>query len=177
MLATIGTALAAVLFYLLLTAGSGSIGLWSTEEIILSLIVGAMVGIISGRIFFRNENYRGLSPKRWILFFAYLFVLLWEMAKANFDVAARVITGKINPGIVRIDPGLKTDMGIAVLANSITLTPGTLSVEIDEKKNNLFIHWIDMTPACEANMKAGTKRPTCEIVCGAFLKWIRRFAE
>ena len=66
------------------------------------------------------------------------------MAKANIDVAYRVITGKINPGIVKISPGLKTDLGITLLADSITLTPGTLSVDIDEKNNDLYIHWINV---------------------------------
>ena len=56
--------------------------------------------------------------------------------------ANRVITGKINPGIVRISPKLKTDLGVTLLANSITLTPGTLTVDIDEKTNDLYVHWI-----------------------------------
>ncbi len=177
MLAIIGTALAAALFYLVLTVGSGNIGLWSAEEIILSLIVGILVGIFTGKLFFKNDDYRGLSPRRIGLFFVYLFVLLWEMVKANIDVATRVITGKINPGIIRIKPGLKTDMGITMLANSITLTPGTLTVDIDKKTNDLFIHWIDVSPTCEKNMKKGTAKPACEIICGPFVRWMGRFAE
>lgn len=65
------------------------------------------------------------------------------MAKANFDVAYRVITGKINPGIVKMSPGLKTDTALTFLANSITLTPGTLSVDTDDEKN-LYVHWINV---------------------------------
>ena len=94
------------------------------------------------------------------------------MAKANFDVAYRVITGKINPGIVRISPDLKTDIGITLLANSITLTPGTLSVDIDEESNDLYIHWINVK---EESLK---KKPVdCKFICGSFPKWVRRIAE
>ena len=94
------------------------------------------------------------------------------MAKANFDVAYRVITGKINPGIVKISPDLKTDLGITMLANSITLTPGTLSVDIDEDRNDLYIHWINV------KKEAISKTPIdCKWVCAKFDKWVRRIAE
>jgi multicomponent Na+:H+ antiporter subunit E len=94
------------------------------------------------------------------------------MAKANIDVAYRVISGKINPGIVKISPNLKSDLGITMLANSITLTPGTLSVDIDEENNDLYIHWINV------KSKALTKKPIdYKHVCGKFPNWIRRIAE
>ena len=61
------------------------------------------------------------------------------------DVALRVINPKlpINPGIVTYKTKLKSDTAKVFLANSITLTPGTLSIDVigDE----LFIHWIDVT--------------------------------
>ena len=88
------------------------------------------------------------------------------MARANLDVAYRVITGRIKPGIVRISPGLKTDFGIAMLANSITLTPGTLTVDADGK-NNLYVHWINVRD----------KEPETEEVCSGFHRWVRRVAE
>jgi multicomponent Na+:H+ antiporter subunit E len=83
-----------------------------------------------------------------------------------------VITGKINPGIVKISPNLKTDFGITMLANSITLTPGTLSVDIDEDSNDLYIHWINV------KNEALKKTPVdCKHICGSFHKWVRRIAE
>jgi multicomponent Na+:H+ antiporter subunit E len=96
----------------------------------------------------------------------------YGMAKANFDVAYRVITGRINPGIVKISPGLRSDLGTTMLANSITLTPGTLSVDVDEDKNDLYIHWINV------EKKAIKEKPVeCEKVCGSFAKWVRRITE
>lgn len=114
-----------------------------------------------------SSRYRLLNPLRWILFIIYLIgPFLFYMIKANIDVAYRVITGRIKPGIVKIETGLKTDLGVTMLANSITLTPGTLTVDVDDK-NNLYVHWI--------NVKH--KDPKPEQVCGSMLKWVRRIAE
>jgi multicomponent Na+:H+ antiporter subunit E len=114
-----------------------------------------------------------LNPIRWVYFLAYLFGPFFvSLAKANFDVAYRVITGKIRPGIVRISPKLTKDLSITMLANSITLTPGTLSVDIDEGTNDLYIHWINV------DENALKKKPVdCKYVCGNFPTWIRRIAE
>jgi len=84
----------------------------------------------------------GLAPKR--LFFAavYIFVLIIEIFRANIDVAFRVVKPvlPIKPGIVKVKTRLNTKLGRLALANSITLTPGTITVEI--KGDELYIHWI-----------------------------------
>ncbi|MCD6415281.1 MAG: Na+/H+ antiporter subunit E [Planctomycetes bacterium] len=85
-----------------------------------------------------------LSAKRIVFFAVYLVVLLWEIIKANFDVAYRVVhpAMPINPGIVVIRTELKSDIAKMVLANSITLTPGTFTLDIIGDK--LLIHWINV---------------------------------
>jgi multicomponent Na+:H+ antiporter subunit E len=172
MIAFIITTIICFITYLLLTTGSGTIGLWSIEEILLGLFLSIIIGFIFRKIFIKN-NYRMLNPLRWGVFLLYLIGPFFiGMAKANIDVAYRVITGKIKPGIVKISPNLKTDLGITMLANSITLTPGTLSVDIDEEKNDLYIHWINVK---EETLK---KKPIdCKNICGNFDNWIRRIAE
>ena len=50
----------------------------------------------------------------------------------------------INPGIVKVKVELKTDTALTFLANSITLTPGTMSVDIDKENGILYIHWINV---------------------------------
>ncbi len=79
---------------------------------------------------------------RIIWFLWYLPIFLWECIKANIDVAYRVLHPKmpIRPGIVKVRIKLKTDIAKTFLANSITMTPGTMSVDI--KGNHLYIHWI-----------------------------------
>lgn len=172
MLAFIVTTILCFITYLLLTTGSGNLIFWSIEEILIGAILSVITGIIARNIFVKH-SFRMLNPVRWIIFIIYLIGPFFAaMFKANLDVAYRVITGKINPGIVRISPNLKTDLGITMLANSITLTPGTLSVDIDEEKNDLFVHWINV------KSKALEKKPIdYKYVCGKFPNWIRRIAE
>ena len=161
------------LVYLLLTTSSGNdFFIWSYSEIVVGIIFAIIVGIIVRNVFIK-DNFRMLNPVRWLVFLVYLIGPFFiSMARANLDVAYRVITGRINPGIVKIDPKLKTDLGVTMLANSITLTPGTLSVDVDEDKNQLYIHWINVK---EDALK---KKPRdCKYVCGGFPKWIRRIAE
>ena len=154
--------------YLFLGVNQGEIlGLWSRDELIFAVIISLIVAIFSARVLFQKKRYHLLNPLKWVIFLFYLVgPFFYAMAKANIDVAYRVITGKIKPGIVKISPGLKTDASITLLANSITLTPGTLSVDIDEKNNDLYIHWINVT-----NLK-----PTIEDICGTFPIWARRIA-
>jgi multicomponent Na+:H+ antiporter subunit E len=146
--------------------------LWSIEEIVLGIILSAIVGFVTRNILVK-KSFRMANPVRWFTFIGYLIGPFFVgMAKANIDVAYRVITGKINPGIVKISPDLKTDLGITMLANSITLTPGTLSVDIDEEKNDLYIHWINV------KKEALHKKPVdCKYICGNFEKWVRRVVE
>jgi multicomponent Na+:H+ antiporter subunit E len=169
------TAILCFILYLIITSGSGDVlGLWSYEEIIAGVFVSVVAGAISGRFFCSSKNYRMLNPLRWVLLVIYIIPFFIEMARANLDVAMRVITGRINPGIVRISPGLKTDLGMLLLANSITLTPGTLSVEVDEESGDLFVHVINVSEELAAKEIADEKDlfPIFNLV-----GWIRRIAE
>jgi multicomponent Na+:H+ antiporter subunit E len=64
--------------------------------------------------------------------------------KSNIDVALRVLSPglQIKPGIVKIRTALKSDAARVFLANSITLTPGTMTVEM--RDDVLYIHWIEV---------------------------------
>ncbi|MDI6702539.1 monovalent cation/H+ antiporter subunit E [Methanothermobacter wolfeii] len=64
---------------------------------------------------------------------AYFIVLIFEILKATIDVAARTLTGNVKPVIVEIETVLERPVSQTVLANSITLTPGTLSVDLDSE--------------------------------------------
>lgn len=59
--------------------------------------------------------------------------LLWEIVKANIDVTKRVLgLAGTSPTMVRIKATQNTDLGIVIFANSITLTPGTISIDIED---------------------------------------------
>lgn len=165
---TAATFVLAFSIYLILTAFSGGIGLWSLEELIGGAVVSLLVALASYRLLWERGGWRLLNPVRWVLFLVYLVgPFLLAMAKANLDVAYRVITGRINPGIVRFNPGLKTDAGRTMLANSITLTPGTLTLEVDDESGDFYVHWINVR----------TPEPKPEEVCGSFPKWVKVVAE
>jgi len=77
----------------------------------------------------------------------YLFIMAFQLIESNFKVAKHALLMDINPGIVRIRTPLRSDTGTTILANSITLTPGTLTMDVDQKldKTYLYVHWIEVT--------------------------------
>jgi len=114
------------------------------NEIIAGIIFSAVVTCLFRR---STALFSDISLKPLSLLYAllYPFVFSFELVKSNIDVARRVITPSlpINPGIVEVKTVLRSRLGRLILANSITLTPGTLTVET--KDDRFFIHWIDVT--------------------------------
>jgi len=116
----------------------------SVQEVVYGGITAIIVTLLFHKKLSMLEDIK-LNPKSIIFMIRYFFVFLWELLKSNLDVALRVISPKlpINPGIVKVKTGLKSPLGRAFLANSITLTPGTLTVEMID--DFFYIHWIDVT--------------------------------
>ena len=107
--------------------------------------MAAFVAFMTGDLFVKRPYvFKHLSRYLWFIYYLPLFI--WECIKANIDVAFRVIhpNRPINPGIVKVKTSLKSDTALTFLANSITLTPGTLSVDIDQEKGIIYVHWIDV---------------------------------
>ncbi|HDI00069.1 MAG: Na+/H+ antiporter subunit E [Candidatus Latescibacterota bacterium] len=137
---------------------------FQVQELVTGLLISFFLSL------FLAKNYSGLglppfSVKRLVFFIVYIPILLWEIIKANFDVAYRVIHPKmpIRPGIVVIRTGLKTDIAKTILANSITLTPGTFTLDIIGDK--LLVHWI--------NVKAEDIERATELIGGRFEKYLK----
>ena len=74
----------------------------------------------------------------------YLVLFLWELLTANVDVAYRVLAPSmpIDPDVVEVPLRVQTDSAVTTIANSITLTPGTLTMDYDEETNTLYVHAI-----------------------------------
>jgi len=115
-----------------------------SQEIIVGAGVTMLISLMSIRLF-TCCTLKMLHPVRifWMLY--YLVVFIIELIKANLDVAKRVLTPSlpINPGVVKFKTKLTTNYSKMVLANSITLTPGTLTIDVVD--DTLYIHWIDVT--------------------------------
>jgi len=113
------------------------------QELLLGTIVSATLTVIIAKHINYTIDYR--FPVRLLVFiFAYLPLFVWQLVLSNFDMARRVLSPKIplNPGFVKITTDLKGDFAKLTLANSITLTPGTLSVDIDG--SDIYVHTVDV---------------------------------
>jgi multicomponent Na+:H+ antiporter subunit E len=113
-----------------------------------STIAGVVVAIVVG-LYLGDKVSKRLGPGNlfsrafWML--VYIPMFAWYVIAANLDVVYRVVHPDmpIRPGIVRVKTTLKSAAGRTMLANSITLTPGTLTVDIGDD-DNLYIHWINV---------------------------------
>ncbi len=114
------------------------------QEMIIGAVAAAMVTLLRSGQPCLLENANILHPKRLFMALAYTPYMIWAIIVANLDVAMRVVKPRldINPGIVKIKTKLKSPVARMILANSITLTPGTLTVEVSG--DDLYIHWIDV---------------------------------
>lgn len=129
------------LIYFLLTFSFQKIEL---TELVIGFILALILTVL---IPFELRTNKIL--KRFFYFLKFLLNFFIEMTRANIDVAKRVVMPRIplKPGIIRYPLTVKSDIAKYLLANSITLTPGTLSVELSE--NNLYIHCIDISGTAE----------------------------
>ncbi|MBN2668572.1 MAG: Na+/H+ antiporter subunit E [Bacteroidales bacterium] len=118
---------------------------WTLDPI--NLLIGSGLSIALSFIFcskcelFTSIN---LTPKAFLYTFLYLGVFLIELIKANIDVTKRVLSPSlpINPGIVKVKTRLKSKMARLILADSITLTPGTFTLQVEG--DTFYIHWINV---------------------------------
>ena len=153
----------AFVFWLLL------VGSLDRQELVAGLLVATAVAALTlGRSpVLAGIRLRPLAP---LSFLGYLGVLLVALVRANLDMARRVVSPSlpIRPAMVRISTSLRSDLGRLVLANSITLTPGTLTVDIED--DALLVHWIDCPP--DSDMAAAT-----QAIAGDFERHLRGFLQ
>jgi len=150
------------LFWILLTLQ------WTAEN----LIIGAVAALITVPYFgkyYVQDVKKFFQPHRYFWLIVYFFVFLWACIVANFDVAYRVLhpAMPIKPGIVRVKMNLKSDIARVMLANSVTMTPGTLSVDIIG--DYLYVHWIYVS-SVEPEIYS-------RVIAGRFEKYIKLIFE
>ncbi|MFN3873158.1 MAG: Na+/H+ antiporter subunit E [Ignavibacterium sp.] len=115
------------------------------QEVLIGIAISLLISFLAGHFLITTEKSQH-PVKRFIHFLFYILKFIWEMIKANLEVAYLVIHPMlpIKPGIVKIKTKLTKDSAITVLSNSITLTPGTLTIDVNEQKKELYIHWINV---------------------------------
>jgi multicomponent Na+:H+ antiporter subunit E len=111
-----------------------------------SLILGAgfslLVAGLTYPIFIEEQEAgRHAHIPRIHLLPVYFALLAFNMYVATFSVTWQILRGRVNPGIVHFRTRLKSDVARVALTNSITLTPGTITVDLDD--DHLIVHWLD----------------------------------
>ncbi|MCQ2418400.1 MAG: Na+/H+ antiporter subunit E [Clostridia bacterium] len=134
-------------------------GKLTLEVILLGLALTAALGVLLFALFSYTPRREWKLLKKIPLFVCYLLVLLWEIIKANVTMFAFILNERktIEPTLVTFQTDLKTKLGRFILANSITLTPGTITVRmegdkltvhclrrsmLDTSTNSTFVRWI-----------------------------------
>lgn len=114
------------------------------QIVIAGLIASFLVAFLFHDVL-PKEHHVFVSPIRVFWFLVYVPVFLYYVIRANLDVVYRALhpAMPIRPGIVKVRTHLKTDSAITALANSITLTPGTLTVDLTDD-GVLYVHWINV---------------------------------
>ncbi|SFV63864.1 cation antiporter [hydrothermal vent metagenome] len=125
-----------IFLFLLWMLLSGSFAL---DNIFIGGGISFVVALFYTRLFDGDKDFVHINPK-WLI--NYLYVLLKNLIKSNLQINRRILAKKIDisPAIVAVETTLKEDWKKLLLANSITLTPGTMTLDI--KGNVLFIHAI-----------------------------------
>ena len=145
---------------------------WSfaVQELAAGVLVSLATAVFSSRFFVHGDSVRFFNPVKIFSLFGYCFTFFSELIKANVNMAKIVYGGckAVKPGIVKIPTAMQSDYGLALLSDSITLTPGTITMDVaeEEGKNYLYIHWIDVTAesgeaagdAIKGRLEKGTRR-------------------
>jgi len=122
-------------------------GSLAADELMIGFVVATGVALATPR----SELFSGfvLNSRSPLSLIRFLFHFLIALIKANFDMARRVLSPALplNPAVVEINTSLESSLGKLLLANSITLTPGTLTVDVRDQR--LIVHWVDCAPGTD----------------------------
>lgn len=134
------------------------------NTVIVGVVVSAVIALAFSS-FSRVYSVICWSPKVIFYYLMFLGVFFIELVKANLNVMALVFSPRINikPGIIKIKTELKSPIGRLALANTITLTPGTLVVDI--KDDSIFVHCI--------NIRSTEQAQATEEISGRFEKLLK----
>lgn len=162
-----------ITFFVLLVYWVVLTGRFEVSYLVTGVILCGFMSLITYDFFTRDIKRRGNFFSRMLIFvFLYIpelaFIFLFRIIEANVNVARHVIKMDINPGIIKIHTNLRSHTAVTALANIITLTPGTLTIDVKEtlEGNTLYVHWIDVETF--SSEEAG------EIIKGGVEEWLQR---
>ena len=138
-------------------------GRFTTGSFLAGFVLGYLILAITPRTLTSSKYTAKLVVvMRFLRFFA------WEMIVANLRVAYHVITPlrRMRPGIVAVPLDVHTDGEITILANLMSLTPGTLSLDVSADRKVLYVHAMDVVSAEKLReaIKHGFERRLLEVL-------------
>lgn len=113
-------------------------------ELLTGVLIGFPVAFLFRRFYADTYNLdRGIRAVPYAVL--YVLVFLQEVVVANLDVAYRAVAPgpPIEPEVIYVPLRVETDLGVTTIANSITITPGTVTLDYDDEYNGLYVHVID----------------------------------
>lgn len=133
-----------ILFFLAWMIFNGRITL---EIVIFGIIVSVAVFAFICKFMNYSIKKELLVYKKFPAFCKYVYILVVEIVKANLAVCRMILTRKevLEPVLVKVHTDLKSESAKVILANSITLTPGTITVSMTE--DTLLVHCLDKSLA------------------------------
>ena len=119
----------------------------TTEIVIFGIVIGAAVFAFTCKFMDYSLKKEKMLYRKSFLFLRYIGVLIVEILKANADVVKIIFNDKetVEPVMVTFRTSLKSELMRVILANSITLTPGTITVSLE--KDELVVHCLDKSLA------------------------------
>ena len=132
-----------ILSFLVYIVFTGSLRLY---DIVTGIVASLIIGLITANIVIEKPD-KALSLKRliWLIIYSFKYFFVSEVV-SHIDVIRRALSPRmpLNPGIVRVPYEATSDYGEALVACSITNTPGTVVVDVDKERRIFYVHWIDV---------------------------------
>lgn len=133
------------LVLLLFTFAVLSAGLLRLYTLVLALLVSVIVALLFEKVLVkRSLSLRDIVRVLYLLEFLVRFI--HAEIKAHAQVTKIILLGKsVKPAIVAIPYSVESEYGLALVALSITNTPGTLVLHVDKTTKTMYVHWINAT--------------------------------
>lgn len=146
---------------------------WKWQNIIIGASVSLIISSFMYNLLTDDIRCKGSIVKKiiYISFFyipQYVLIMAFNLLESNVEVIKNVIFMDINPGVVKIQSDLHSDTGVTILANSISLTPGTLTLDIQKslEDSHLYVHWIDV--------KTMERKKAGDMIKGDVEEWLKK---
>jgi multicomponent Na+:H+ antiporter subunit E len=138
-------------------------GRFSFANLTAGFIVGFLILVFTRRIVGSPEYFMKVRQVIGLILF-----FIWDLILANLRVAYDVVTPRhyMKPGVIAIPLDASSDLEITILSNLITLTPGTLSLDVSADRKVLYIHamYIDDIEDVRRKIKHGYERRVLEVL-------------